>query len=76
MRAPLIAVTILAAACGATPSTSPVPCPETGANFVRTDTLYFPQGYLPDGTPAPKIIAFFVDIYACNGAIISGKRTP
>jgi hypothetical protein len=63
--------------CGKTLPTSPAAgCPTIPANFVRTDTLYFPVNRLPDGTPGPKIIAFFVDIYACNGADIAKGRTP
>jgi hypothetical protein len=80
MRAVLIVLVFLIgvalAACGRTMPTSPITaCPPVAANFVRTDTLYFAQGYLPDGTPAPKIIAYFVDIYACNGADV-GQRRP
>jgi hypothetical protein len=64
-------------ACGKTPSTAPAVCEAIPANFVRTDTLYGPSAFLHDGTPAPRVVLFLVDIFACDGADVAGKpRTP
>ena len=44
-------------------------------NYVRTDSIYFPYDALPDGTHGPRILAYLVDIYACNGADVGRSRT-
>ncbi len=55
----LLAFTLTA--CGRDMPTTPLEaCPPTAANFVRTDTLYFPT--------TPRTVAYFVDVYACGTA--------
>jgi hypothetical protein len=69
----IVAVLMLLAACGAAPSTAPLACAPIRANFVRTDSVFYPCDTLRDGTVGPKVLAFLVDIYACNGADV-GQR--
>ena len=75
MLAGVVLIVAALAGCGRDVPTSPN-CPAIAANFVRTDTLYFAQGTLPDGSAAPKIVAYLMDIFACNGADVGHRRTP
>ena len=69
-----VLATAVLAACGAAPSTAPLTCAPIRANYVRTDSVYFPCDTLRDGTRGPKILAFLVDIYACNGTDVGQAR--
>lgn len=72
----IVLASAVLAACGAAPSTAPLVCEPIRANYVRTDSVYFPCDTMRDGTEAPKILAYLVDIYACNGADVGQQRAP
>lgn len=65
-------------ACGSTPPTSPIhPCPTVAEFYVRTDTFYYARKpAIPPNVDGPPVVAYLMDIYACNGADIGQKRTP
>ena len=62
------------AACGAAPSTAPRACAPIPANYVRTDSVFFPGDTLWDGSEGPRVLAYLVDIYACGGADVGQRQ--